>query len=150
MAYKGFFRPKNKDKYIGDPTNIIYRSRWEQVFMSYLDKHDDVIKWGSEELVIPYKDPLDPMGKYRRYFPDFLIKLCNKEGKIETIVVEIKPDKETKPPQKASKVTKRYLNEVATWGKNQAKWEAAEAYCEKRGWKFQIMTEHDLFPNGVG
>ncbi|NDB85179.1 MAG: head completion protein, partial [Alphaproteobacteria bacterium] len=29
MAYKGKFNPKNPNKYKGDPTNIIYRSRWE-------------------------------------------------------------------------------------------------------------------------
>lgn len=31
-----------------------------------------------------------------------------------------------------------------TWGVNEAKWKAAEEYCKDRGWKFIIMTEHEL------
>lgn len=142
MAYKGYFRPRNKDKYIGDPSNIIYRSRWEQLLMSYLDKHNDVIKWGSEELVIPYKDPTD--GRRRRYFPDFIVKKRDKYGKIQTIVIEVKPYKQTQEPKVQKRKTKRYLEEVMTWGKNQAKWKAAEDFCTDRGWTFEIFTEHEL------
>lgn len=142
MANKGFFRPKNKGKYIGDPSNIIYRSHWEFVLMSFLDKHEDVIKWGSEELAIPYKDPID--GRYHRYFPDFIVKKKDKNGKIETVVIEVKPHAQTKEPMRKKTITKRYLEEVRTWGKNSAKWTAAEKYCKERGWKFEIFTEHDL------
>jgi len=142
MAYKGFFRPRNANKYIGDPTNIIYRSRWELLLMSYLDKHPGVIKWGSEELVIPYRDPID--GNVHRYFPDFIVKKKQKNGKIRTVVIEVKPYKETIEPEKRSRITKKYLNEVRTWGKNQAKWAAAEEYCKDRGWDWQIMTEYEL------
>ena len=59
MAYQGKFRPRNPSKYAGDPTNIIYRSHWELKLMSYLDKHTHVMKWSSEEVVIPYKSPID-------------------------------------------------------------------------------------------
>ena len=43
-----------------------------------------------------------------------------------------------------SRPTKRYINEVKTWGVNQAKWEAAREFCLDKGWKFQIMHEDHL------
>jgi hypothetical protein len=141
-TYKGFYKPKNPKKYAGDPTNIVYRSFWEFKFMSYIDDHKDVLSWSSEEIIIPYRSPID--GKIHRYFPDFKITKLNKEGKKETVLVEIKPLSQTKPPQKQSKVTKRYLTEVKTWGINEAKWKAAVDYCKDRGWSFHIFTEKEL------
>lgn len=142
MTYKGFFKPRNPEKYRGDPTNIVYRSSWELKFMSYLDAHKDVLEWASEEFCIPYTSPFD--RKIHRYFPDFLVKKKNKEGATETLVIEIKPQKETQPPVVQTKQTKSYLREVYTWGINSAKWKAAEDYCADRKWKFIIMTEHQL------
>jgi hypothetical protein len=73
MAYKGKFQPRNPQKYLGDPSNIVYRSRWELKFMGWLDNHPGVLQWGSEELIIPYRSPID--GRVHRYFPDFIINL---------------------------------------------------------------------------
>jgi hypothetical protein len=142
MSYKGFFKPTNPTKYKGDPLNIVYRSSWELKFMRYLDAHKDVLEWSSEEFCIPYRSPVD--GKVHRYFPDFKIKKNNPEGITEVVVVEIKPEKETRPPTVQTKKTRQYLREVYTWGINSAKWQAARAYCEDRKWKFMIMTERDL------
>lgn len=140
--YQGRFKPKNPKKYMGDPTNIIYRSGWELRLMRFLDEHTKVIQWGSEELIIPYRSPID--GKVHRYFTDFIVKQINSDGIKETIVIEVKPKAQTVPPEKKSRVTKRYINEVKTWGVNQAKWQAAEDFCKDRGWKFQIMHEDHL------
>lgn len=142
MSYKGYFKPKKPNKYKGDPSNIVYRSRWELVFMNYLDSHQDVLEWSSEEMFIPYRSPFD--NKPHRYFPDFKIKKKNVDGSIETVLVEIKPYKQTKEPEVKNTKTKKYLNEVYTWGINQAKWKAAQQYCEDRKWKFLILTEHEL------
>lgn len=136
--HQGRFKPRHPDKYKGDPTSIIYRSSWELRLMSYLDKHPDVVQWSSEEMFIPYRSPVD--NKIHRYFPDFIVKMKNGE----TVMIEVKPAKQTQPPKKPQKVTKRFVNEVFTYGVNQAKWEAAKQYCEKNGWKFQIMTEKEL------
>ena len=141
-TYKGFFRPKNPQKYMGDPTNIIYRSRWELKLMMYLDDHRDVIKWGSEEVVIPYRSPID--GRVHRYFVDFVVTKINKEGKRETSLIEVKPAAQTKPPERQTKKTKRYITEVMTWGVNEAKWKAAKEFCEDRGWTFHVFTEREL------
>ena len=108
--YKGLFKPTNPTKYRGDPLNIVYRSRWELKFMTYLDSHKDVLDWSSEEFSIPYRSPID--GRVHRYFPDFRVKKRNPQGIEEIVVVEIKPFKETKPPAVQSKKTKQYLSEV--------------------------------------
>jgi len=140
--FKGLFKPTNPTKYKGDPSNIVYRSRWELKFMTYLDSHKDVLDWSSEEFSIPYRSPID--NRVHRYFPDFRVKKRNPQGIEEIVVVEIKPFKETKPPPVQTKKTKQYLKEVYTWGINEAKWKAAQLYCADRKWKFIIMTEHDL------
>lgn len=142
MSYKGYFKPRNPSKYQGDPTNIIYRSRWELKLMSYLDSHPDVLQWASEEFSIPYVSPID--GKFHRYFPDFLVKKVNRLGQSETLVIEIKPKSQTSPPSSQKLKSKKYINEVYTWGVNSAKWKAAKEFCEERKWKFKIMTEDDL------
>lgn len=142
MSYKGFFRPTNPSKYKGDPTQIVYRSLWELKLMTYLDGHKDVIEWASEEFCIPYRSPID--GKTHRYFPDFWMKKKNRDGMMETVVVEVKPEKQTRPPEPQKKRTKRYITEVTTWGINNAKWQAAERFCIQKGWKFIIMTEKEL------
>jgi hypothetical protein len=142
MATQGFFKPKNPQKYKGDPTNIVYRSSWELKLMLYLDSKKEVISWASEEIIIPYRSPID--GKIHRYFPDFIVTKINSNGKKETVLIEVKPQKQTIPPEPKGKINKRYLTEVANWGKNEAKWKAAKEYCEDRGWTFHIFTEKEL------
>jgi len=142
MSYKGYFRPRNPQKYKGNPSNIVYRSLWELKLMRYLDDHPDVLGWGSEELIIPYRSPID--GKIHRYFPDFIVKKKNKDNTVSTIVIEIKPKAQTVEPKVQKKPSRRYINEVMTWGVNQAKWKAAEDFCKDRNWKFQLMTEKEL------
>lgn len=147
--YQGKFKPKNPQKYKGDPTNIIYRSGWELRLFDYLDKHQNVLKWNSEEVVIPYKSPID--GRWHRYFVDVYVEQINSDGKKQTILIEVKPDAQTKEPDLSTKLTpkgrvsRKYLTEVATYGVNKAKWKAAEEYCADRGWTFQIITEKQLF-----
>ena len=89
MAYKGYFVPKNPQKYRGDPSNIIYRSRWELKLMMNIDTHPDIIEWASEEFSIAYRSPID--NKVHRYFPDFLVRKKDPTGQIKTMVIEVKP-----------------------------------------------------------
>jgi hypothetical protein len=140
--YKGLFKPKNPKKYKGDPTNIIYRSSWEKQCMLYFDRTDEVLEWQSEEMFVPYKHPIS--GKIHRYYPDFLIKVSNKDKKIDTIMVEVKPFKETKEPKIQTRKTRRYINEVKTYAINTYKWKYAREYCADRRWKFIIITEKEL------
>ena len=140
--YQGKYTPKNPSKYRGDPTIIIYRSSWELKFMNWCDQNPSVIEWVSEETIIPYICPTD--NRPHRYFVDFKIKIKNKDNQIKTYLVEIKPDAQTRPPSKPKKNTKRYIQEVMTWGKNEAKWKAATTYCKDRGYEFIIITENEL------
>lgn len=149
MAYKGKFLPKNPEKYFGDINNIVYRSLWELRFLKFLDEDPSVLKYSSEELVIPYVSPVD--NKPHRYYVDFLIKTKKPDGSIEITAVEIKPDKETRPPKlegtmktKTGKPTRRFLTEVRKYAINSAKWDAARKHCSQRGWRFRIATEYDL------
>ena len=77
MSYSGRFKPKNYKKYKGDPTRIYYRSLWERRFMVYCDNNVNILEWGSEEVIIPYKSPIDK--RVHRYFPDFYIKYKDKK-----------------------------------------------------------------------
>jgi hypothetical protein len=147
MAYSGSFMPKNREKYKGEITKIHYRSNWEKFFMNYLDKHPNVVKWSSEETVIPYFSNAD--GKRRRYFVDFWVKY---DTGLE-VLIEVKPKKETlppiKPPQLTAGAKRRFMNEIYTWQVNQDKWKAAKHIAEKNGCKFRILTEDGLRKLGM-
>ena len=137
MAYKGKFRPQNPKKYKGDYTKIIYRSGWELKFINYLDRQPDFISWSSEEVIIPYKSPID--NKFHRYYPDFCVKTLKGES-----LIEIKPKRQRLPPKENPKHRRRYLKEVKTWGINSAKFAAAEQFCKSKGWEWRIITD-DVF-----
>lgn len=110
--------------------------------MRYCDLNENIIKWSSEEIIIPYKSPVD--NKYHRYFPDFYIKYRNTSGKVLESLIEIKPAKQVKGPTPQKSRSKKYITEVVEYAKNQAKWKAAEEYCKDRLWEFRILTEKDL------
>lgn len=145
---QGKFRPKNPQKYAGDPTEIYWRSSWELVLMSRLDTDPSILKWNSECEIIPYRNP--ETGRLHRYFPDFKIWTKGPDGFEQVTIIEVKPYKETSPPDPANSRTKTgkprvsFLRESATYAKNHAKWEAAREYCAKRRYKFIIMTEYEL------
>jgi hypothetical protein len=142
MAYCGKYKPLKPQKYKGDPTNIIYRSLWERKFMVWCDSNVNVLQWGSEEIVIPYISPID--NRAHRYFPDFYVQVRTTTGGTEKFIIEIKPAKQTEPPKKQQRRTKRYITEVTTYAVNDAKWKAAIEYCKDRRWQFKILTEKEL------
>lgn len=109
--------------------------------MVFCDTNSSVIEWGSEEVIIPYRAP---DGKIRRYYPDFYIKVREQGGKTSKYIIEIKPKRQTKPPNDANRKTAAYRNAALTFIKNQAKWSAAREYCEDRQMNFLILTEDHL------
>lgn len=141
VAWKGRFRPNNPHKYRGDPTNIIYRSRLELRVMQYLDSTESIREWESEERPIPYYDPVTQ--RWRRYFPDFVVYTDK-----DTIMVEVKPFKQTQPPtgqmHQDGRKNRRLIKEQVTYATNCAKWEAAKEFCADRKWQFKFITEKDL------
>lgn len=141
MSYKGWFTPKNANKYKGNPERIVYRSSWELRVMKNFDENPSVIWWASEELFVKYVSPIDK--KVHRYFPDFIVRVKKKDGKEATMMLEVKPEKQTKPPTQSRK-TRKMLVEAATYAINQEKWKAAELFCLEHGWQFKILTEKEL------
>lgn len=143
---QGLFRPKNPYKYKGDVNNIVYRSSWEKRFLTWCDENPSIVEYSSEETIVPYICETD--SRMHRYFIDAWVKVKDKDGKLSEFIVEIKPWAQTQPPKYPGKQTKRYLEEVETFVKNQSKWAAAKKYAAQRGWQFIILTEKELFQNG--
>lgn len=141
---QGKFKPNRPDKYKGDTDSIFWRSSWELVLMKFLDNTPEVLAWNSEEVQIPYYDPVK--GKSRRYFMDFKCWVKTHDGSVKIILIEVKPKSQTRPPRNTGKKSeKTLLLEKTTWITNQAKWKAAKEYCDKQGWLFKIITEDELF-----
>lgn len=150
-SYKqGFFKPKSPEKYSGDHTKIVFRSSWEWSFMTWCDRNPSILEWSSEEFHIPYYYSVDE--KMHRYFVDFKIKIKTPQG-VFVFLIEIKPLAQIQRPKAPKKQTKKalssYEEQIKEWVKNQEKWEAASKYALDRGWGFKVLSEHELFPNGV-
>ena len=131
---------KNPEKYIGGRTPT-YRSSWEFHFMRMCDTNDSITKWASEAVRIPYRNPLS--GKHTIYVPDFFLVYVDRTGKQHVELIEVKPANQAFGEKLgSSKVNK--LHYVV----NQAKWQAARAYCKQKGMAFRIVTESDIFHTG--
>jgi len=143
MAYRGKFTPKHPEKYVGDVKNIVYRSLWERNTFRWIDTNTSIVRWNSEELVIPYICETD--NKVHRYFMDLWFQ--TKEGK--NYIIEIKPKRQTQPPKTPQRKTRRYIKESLTYVKNRSKWKAASEFAFDRGWKFEVWTEDTLKSLGI-
>jgi hypothetical protein len=136
-AMRGRFVPKNPGKYAGNVGKVLFRSSWELQFFKWLDANPAVMRWGSEELFIPYLSPLD--GRMHRYFPDIIILYKHKDGNLRKEIVEVKPYKETVLTPKSTDRDKQALII------NDAKWKAAAIFAEQHGAKFRVITEKTMF-----
>lgn len=137
---RGKFTVTNTEKYVGN-SSPTYRSSWEWNFMNFCDKDPRILKWASEAVKIPYKDPFT--GRQTIYVPDFFIQYADKKGVMQVELIEIKPQSQTLL-EKAGKNRNNQLQ----WAKNQVKWRAAQSWCSKQGIKFRVLNEQDLFYNG--
>jgi hypothetical protein len=138
---QGFFKPKNPEKYLGNVNRIIFRSSYELRVFSAFDNEPSILKWGSELFSIPYMSPVD--GQVHQYFPDLLVVYKDRAGAIQKMLIEIKPHHETLPPRKQTELA------VKTYVVNQAKWQAAEKFCNANGLQFQVLTEKSIFFQGA-
>lgn len=139
---QGIYKPKNPKKYNGTYP-IIYRSGLELKSFRYLDNNPNIITWGSESVVVPYQSPAD--GKLHRYFVDLVAVLKTKSGEIKKLLIEVKPEKQTKPPTHSNKKKQStIIYENYQWAINQAKWTAAKSWCSSKGYLFIILNEKHL------
>lgn len=134
------FQLKHPEKYLGNKTPL-YRSSWEWSIMQMLDNNPAIEHWSSEGIKIPYRCPLT--GKQTIYVPDFFVKYVDKNGKHHAELWEVKPANQAIK----EKVGRSKVNQ-AHFIKNQAKWEAARAFCKQQNILFRIITEQDIFHNG--
>lgn len=140
---QGIYTPRNPNKYRGDATKIRYMSSWEQKLHQFLDSNPNILEWSSEEIAIPYLKPTT--GRIHKYFPDYWVKFRNKHGEIVEEMWELKPNNQISLPSRRGKRKKQQIVEAVQFEVNKAKWKAAQAFCDKRGIKFRLVTENQLF-----
>jgi len=136
---KGKFIPKNPNKYMGNKAPT-YRSSWEFVFMKFCDENAHITEWASEPMRIPYMNPIKQCKS--TYMPDFLIAYKDKSGQRIVELIEIKPKKQI---LSEARTQRDKIQGVI----NQAKWQAAEAFCAQKGIRFRVVTEQDIFHQGT-
>lgn len=141
-----YYNPKNIEKYIGDPTLIIYRSSWEYKFMVYCDISSHVLEWSSEPIAIDYISPLDK--KKHKYHIDFYAKMKVKD-EVKKYLIEVKPiyQYKVKPVfegRKTKKKIERYKKDMETWIINNAKFKYAKKFAENNGMEFIVIDESNL------
>ena len=134
----GKYDIQNTSKFVGGKAPT-YRSSWELAFMRMCDSHPNITKWASENVKIPYRSPID--GKYHNYVPDFMVQYTDKDGVQHVELVEIKPSNQTT------------LENARTQGQqiqthlNAAKWTAAQEWCKRKGIRFKVINEDQIFRN---
>jgi len=161
---QGYAKIQNKDKYIGDPELIIYRSSWEFAFIKYCDMSPSVKRWSSEPVSIPYYDRvskleecaklgLDPNNpsnwEVKNYNTDFWYEVDNGRDRLEKIFVEIKPSHKLKkpipPPEHATLKEQRiFVKAAKEYLINEAKFAAIREWAERHDSKFYVFTEDVL------
>ena len=109
--------------------------------MNFCDLNENVIKWASEAVQIPYRDPLT--NRQTVYVPDFFIQYVDKFNKMHVELIEIKPASQSI----LERVGKNKYNQTQ-FVKNQAKWAAATFWCQQQGLKFRVINENDMFHQG--
>lgn len=145
---QGYYNLLNPQKYIGDPSKIIFRSSWEKRFAVYCDTNERILSWSSEPMEIPYLNPVE--GTVKPYNVDFYVRVKMAENKEAQYLVEVKPSRQLKQPQAPTgRVTEKkmesYTTAMKTYLVNLAKFKAAKEYAATRGWDFVVVTESFIF-----
>lgn len=135
---KGYYEVSNPEKYVGGKPPY-YRSSWELAFMRLCDQHPNISKWASENVKIPYLNPAT--GKHTNYVPDFMIQYTDKDGHNYVELIEIKPTNQT-TLENARTDGQKWQTAI-----NAAKWTAAQEWCKRKGIRFRVLNENQIFRN---
>jgi len=167
-SHQGYFHIKNKEKYVGNTSLIIYRSSWEFSFCKWCDASPSVIRWSSEPTRVPYADRISKLDECRKlgldpnnprnwvtkfYNVDFWLEI-DKGGTIEKWFIEIKPKHKLKkpvpPPSNATlKEQKRFNILAKEYIINESKWQSMNDWAKKNNSKFYIFTEEIMSKLGI-
>lgn len=144
--HQGQYLITKPEKYVGDPNNVVFRSGWERILMKRCEVDPNILKWASEETIVPYFSKVH--RKWRRYFVDFILLVRRDDGTTEKLLVEVKPNSKAHPPVKPKRMTKkakgRLMTETIEYQVNQDKWNAAREYARRNGMRFVVMDEYAL------
>lgn len=136
---QGYFYPKNKEKLYGSD-RAIYRSGLELKYFQLLDKNENVIQWGAENITVPYFF----QDKWHTYYIDLFVIIKEKE-KIKKYLIEIKPFKQTQTPiYSKRRKQSNYIKECIEFEKNKAKWKYASDYAKTKDFEFHILSDKIL------
>jgi hypothetical protein len=139
---QGQYNPKNPHKYVGDLSKIYYRSSWELKFLRHCDMSNDVVRYSSEAVMIPYTSPIDK--RVHRYYVDFYVEIGRPDGVVSKWLLEVKPEKHTKLPKRPIKESvkslENYVKQVKRVLTNQAKFKAAKNFARQTGTKFGVVS----------
>lgn len=169
QTYQGYYILGRKEKYIGDPNLIVFRSAWEFSFCMWADYSPSILQWTSEPIKIPYYDKVSKLEECKKlglnpnnpanwvkknYNTDFWIKIKNPAGEIEKWLIEIKPKEKLTRPKPVSKDAplkdqKRFNTRAREFLINESKFEAMNAWSIRNGIKFYIFTEDQLEKFGI-
>ena len=152
---KGMYQLVNSQKY-RSPRPPIYKSGWELKLFVTFDTNPFIEAWGYEPIEIYYYHPI--YQKWSVYYPDFFIVKKSQSGRLQPTLIEVKPDKFTKPPKQPKPPTKgsiqaaeRYQRSLARYQANQndfaincAKWQAAQSWCLKNSVEWCIISEKNV------
>ena len=133
---QGVYTVQNPAKYVGSKAPY-FRSSWELTFMRMCDMHPNIVKWANESIAIPYRNPFT--GKHANYIPDFMIQYMDKDGREHVELIEIKPSSQTTLEAAKSK------QQQAQAMLNSAKWAAAQEWCARKGIRFKVLNEDQIF-----
>ncbi len=137
---QGVFKPKHPEKFFGKDGFAFYRSGLELNYFRILDSNPNVLKWGSEEIVVPYYFE----DKWHKYYIDIFVVFKSGDS-IKKFIIELKPYKQTiQPVWSKRRKESTYLSECREFAKNQAKWASAKKFAEAKGCEFHILTEKEI------
>lgn len=157
--HQGNYIPKFKDKVIKLNTEggVYFRSMGEQKIMIYLDNNPKIVRWGAECITVPYQlthyeQNGDINVKSHNYYPDFYYEILLDDGTTKKVIAEYKPQKEfenviklqeksMEVPEGTLKKLKNFEYDLKTGQKNLKKWETMIKFCDKKGWRFIVITE---------
>ena len=145
---QGYYHVINIEKYIGDTSKVIYRSSWEKKMMTFCDMNERIMKWSSENIQIPYLNPVENAIKI--YNIDFYFQVRQDDNSIKNIIAEVKPSKKLeKPMLPTTRLTEKRIEahnyQMKEYVTNVYKFQAAKKWAEERGWEFMIVTEQFLY-----